>query len=156
VFGEVLMPLSNLVSGAKMHRKLRFSYFFAFAGLCLSTSAMAQSKPQLTGPGSLVDTFRNTKLWADPVEPKEFVRESRPADSSLEYQPTTGTDPERKKKRSPAELQALQSELEAAGRRNEKSAGKKTSESSQKPSESGKRAEARKDALSKAKETRSD
>ena len=64
------------------------------AGAAFGGKAAAQS-----GPSSLIDTMRNTKIWADPVEPKDFVRESRPPVSSLQYQATTGAEAERPKRR---------------------------------------------------------
>jgi hypothetical protein len=67
----------------------------------------------------------STKLWADVPEAKDFVRETRPPPDSLAYQPVTGTDPERPKPRSKAELQALEGELEKAGAQTERNARKR-------------------------------
>ncbi|VFU08940.1 conserved protein of unknown function [Methylocella tundrae] len=64
--------------------------------------------------GSPLDTLMKTRLWADVPEAKDFVRQSRPPQDTLDYRPTTGTDPERPKPRTKAELDALQSELESA------------------------------------------
>lgn len=75
------------------------------------------------GGGSPLDVIMNTRLWTDVPEAKDFVKETRPPEDSLEYQPTAGTDPPRPKLRTPAELKALQDELENAGARNEKAAG---------------------------------
>jgi hypothetical protein len=74
--------------------------------------------------GSPLDTLTHTKLWADVPEAKGFVHDTRPPDDTLSYQPVTGTDPERPKLRSKAELKALESELESATAQNEKKAGK--------------------------------
>lgn len=67
----------------------------------------------------------HTKIWADVPEAKDFVRETRPPPDSLAYQPVTGTDPERPKLRSKAELEALQSELERAAAHNDRNVGKR-------------------------------
>src|SRR6266576_3888460 len=67
-----------------------------------------QAKPG----GSPLDTLMHTKIWADVPEAKDFVRETRPPPDSLVYQPVTGTDPDRPKLRSKAELEALANELE--------------------------------------------
>jgi hypothetical protein len=66
----------------------------------------------------------HTKIWADVPEAKDFVRETRPPPDNLTYQPVTGTDPERPKLKSKAELEALESELELSAARNNKKAGK--------------------------------
>jgi len=81
----------------------------------------AQKRPQPSG--SPLDTLMHTRIWADVPEARDFVRENRPAEADLEYQPLTGTDPERPKVKTKAEIEALQAELEGAGARNEKRAG---------------------------------
>lgn len=68
--------------------------------------------------GSPLDTLMKTRLWADVPTAKDFVRQSRPPQDTLDYRPTTGTDPERPKPRTNAELDALKSELESAAARN--------------------------------------
>lgn len=90
----------------------------ALALICLVSGPFAQAQQAKTG-GSLLDTLMSTRLWADVPEAKDFVRDTRPPPDSLTYQPLTGTDPERPKPRSTAELQALQSELESAAAHNE-------------------------------------
>ncbi len=67
----------------------------------------------------------STRLWADVPEAKDFVRESRPPPDSLEYQPVTGTDPERPKPKNKAELKAMEEELESAIGQNEAVARKR-------------------------------
>jgi hypothetical protein len=67
----------------------------------------------------------HTKIWADVPEAKDFVRETRPPPDSLAYQPVTGTDPERPKLRSRAELEALESELTRGLSHNDRQAGKR-------------------------------
>jgi hypothetical protein len=74
----------------------------------------AKAAPKKTGGGTPWDTIRSTKLKADVPEARDFVRQSRPSSDSLDYQPTTGTDPQRPKLRTKAELDALKAELEGA------------------------------------------
>ena len=62
--------------------------------------------------GSPLDTIRSAHLWTHVAPVKDFVRESRPDPTTLKYQPLTGKDPERPKLRDPANLEALQAELE--------------------------------------------
>ncbi len=90
------------------------------AGVQGNAGPAANPKIKTRNPtGSPLDTLLNTKLWADVPEAKDFVRESRPPADTLDYQPTTGTDPDRPKPRTKAELDALRKELEGAARRNE-------------------------------------
>lgn len=72
--------------------------------------------------GSPLDTLMRTRLLADVPEAKDFVRQSRPPSDSLDYQPTSGSDPERPKPRTKAELEALRSELEMAAASNGRNA----------------------------------
>jgi hypothetical protein len=95
----------------------------ALAGLCLGFGPLAQAQEAKPG-GSPLDTLMHTKIWADVPEAKDFVRETRPPPDSLAYQPVTGTDPERPKLRSKAELDDLQSELERAAAHNDSNARK--------------------------------
>ena len=96
----------------------------AFAGICLGFDPITHAQEAKAG-GSPLDTLMQTKIWADVPEAKDFVRETRPPPDSLAYQPVTGTDPERPKLRSKAELETLASELERAGSRNDRKAGKR-------------------------------
>lgn len=80
-----------------------------------STSLIKKRNPT----GSPLDTLMQTRLWADVPEAKDFVRQARPPQDSLDYQPTTGTEPARPKPRTKAELDALKSELESAARLND-------------------------------------
>jgi len=66
------------------------------------------------GGGTPIDVIMNNKLWVDPPEPKDFVRENRRPVEELKFQPTVGLDPERPKTRTKDELKELQSELEKA------------------------------------------
>jgi hypothetical protein len=95
----------------------------ALAGICLGFGPLAHAQEAKPG-GSPLDTLMHTKIWADVPEAKDFVRETRPPPDSLAYQPVTGTDPERPKLRSKAELEALESELGRAASHNHGKAGK--------------------------------
>lgn len=68
--------------------------------------------------GSPLDTLMNTKLWPDVPEAKDFVRQARPNDDSLDYRPPWGPDRESPKPRSKEELDALRRELGADAARN--------------------------------------
>jgi hypothetical protein len=96
----------------------------ALAGICLGLHSLAQAQEAKTG-GSPLDTLMHTKIWADVPEAKDFVRETRPPPDGLAYQPVTGTDPERPKLRSKAELEALESELTRGLSHNDRQAGKR-------------------------------
>src|SRR6202023_4181780 len=98
----------------------------ALAGICLGYGPPVHAQEAKPG-GSPLDTFMHTKIWADVPEAKDFVRETRPPPDSLASQPVTGTDPERPKLRSKAELKALESELEGAVSHNDRKAGKRAS-----------------------------
>lgn len=95
----------------------------ALAGICLGFVPLVHAQESKLGPSPL-DTLMHTKIWADVPEAKDFVRETRPPPDNLTYQPVTGTDPERPKLKSKAELEALESELELSTARNNKKAGK--------------------------------
>lgn len=93
--------------------------------LLVDCGVVAQVK-QKTG-GSPLDTLMNTRLWADVPEAKDFVRESRPPSESLDYLPTTPPQEiPRPKLKSKDELQALQAELERAGKRNQAQVGRRS------------------------------
>jgi hypothetical protein len=95
----------------------------ALAAFCLAVSPFAYAQQAKTS-GSPLDTLMNTRLQADVPEAKDFVRTARPPPDSLAYQPMTGTDPDRPKPKSKAELQALESELERAGAHNDRNTRK--------------------------------
>jgi hypothetical protein len=98
----------------------------ALAAICVRFGPILHAQEAKAG-GSPLDTLMHTKIWADVPEAKDFVRETRPPPDSLAYQPVTGTDPERPKLRSKAELDALKSELERAAAHNERRMGIKKS-----------------------------
>jgi hypothetical protein len=81
--------------------------------------------PKPYGGGTPLDVILSTKLWVDPPKEKPFVEESRPAPSTLHYQPTVGTDPKRAPLLDKSQLGAMQQDLEAGGAVNEKAAGVK-------------------------------
>ncbi len=96
------------------------------AGILVAFGSGVHAEPaKAKTSGSPLDTLMSTRLWADVPEAKGFVQETRPPTDTLGYQPVTGTDPERPKLRTKAELKALQSELEGATVQNEQKAGKK-------------------------------
>ena len=90
-------------------------------GLC-GMAALAQTAPASKAAdkkshsvsGSPLDTLRSTHLWADTAPAKDFVKESRPDPTTLDYAPLTGVDPERPKPRDAANVLALQAEMERA------------------------------------------
>ena len=106
-----------------LHLYARPVTLVALSGICLGFDPLAHA--QEAKGGSPLDTLMHTKIWADVPEAKDFVRETRPPPDSLAYQPVTGTDPERPKLRSKAELGALESELERAASRNDRRVGKR-------------------------------
>lgn len=62
--------------------------------------------------GSPLDTLRSTHIYATVGPAKDFVKESRPDPKTLDYEPLTGTDPQRPKPRDAANVSALQADLE--------------------------------------------
>lgn len=81
--------------------------------------------PKPYGGGTPLDVILSTKLWVDPPEQKEFVKETRQPDSALHYQPTVGSDPKRPPLLNKNQLDSLQQELEQSGAGNEQAAGVK-------------------------------
>ena len=65
------------------------------AGLALGgASAQTKLPRQKTPPQNPIDAIRNFKLRADPVEPAEFVRKSRPPEDQLQFIPIGAPKPE--------------------------------------------------------------
>jgi hypothetical protein len=96
----------------------------ATASTATPTPAAAPQRKKSRNPtGSPLDTLMSTRLYADVPEAKDFVRQNRPPPETLDFKPTTGTDPARPKVRTKPELDALQSELESAAQKNEERAG---------------------------------
>lgn len=110
----------------KLHRLfLCVASQIVLGSLFLKAAPACHAQEQKTG-GSPLDTLMQTKLWADVPEAKDFVRESRPPPDSLDYQPVTGTDPERPKPKTKDELKSLEAELERAAEHNLRSAGRRS------------------------------
>ena len=109
----------------------------ALAAICLGFDPLAHA--QEAKGGSPLDTLMHTKIWADVPEAKDFVRETRPPPDGLAYQPVTGTDPERPKLKSKAEIEALESELARAASHNDRKAGKRAGIKKPTPTETVKR-----------------
>ena len=63
-----------------------------------------------------------THLWTNVPPARDFVRKSRPDVKTLDYEPLTGTDPNRPKARDPANISALRAELQGDAARNEQKA----------------------------------
>jgi hypothetical protein len=107
-----------------LHRCAPPATLVALAGICLGFHPLAHAQEAKPG-GSPLDTLMQTKIWADVPEAKDFVRATRPPPDSLAYQPVIGSEPERPKLRSNAELEALDSELTRAATHNDRKAGKR-------------------------------
>jgi hypothetical protein len=90
--------------------------------------AAPQPKKSRNPTGSPLDTLMSTRLTADVPEAKDFVRQTRRPPETLDFKPTSGTDPERPKVRTKTELDALQSELEGAAQKNAARAGLRKAE----------------------------
>ena len=85
--------------------------------------APAKKPPEPYGGGTPLDVLMHTKLWENVPVPKDFVKESRPPDDALQYQPTQGFDPKGAQLLNHNQLDFLQGELEQAGALAEHSAG---------------------------------
>lgn len=85
--------------------------------------APAQKAPEPYGGGTPLDVLMHAKLWEDVPEAKDFVKQSRPPDDALQYQPTQGDDPKGAQLLNSNQLDSLQDELEHAGANAEHSAG---------------------------------
>jgi hypothetical protein len=92
-----------------------------------------QKPPKPYGGGSPLDVLMHAKLWEQVPEAKPFVKDNRPPVDALQYQPTQDRELLTNGPVAPhpqilngKELQSLQGELEHAGARNEKAAGKKS------------------------------
>ena len=88
------------------------------AALAQTTTPPAKARHKPGPYGSPLATIMSSHLWTDVPQARDFVRETRPAAKDLTYTPLTGTDPERPKPRDPANVQALQAELEQDMARN--------------------------------------
>ena len=94
---------------------LALSIVLACAGFAACANAQVpttQTRNPHNTYGSPLDTLKSSHLWTDVAPAEGFVRESRPDPATLDYQPLTGTDPDRAKPRDKANVAALQAELE--------------------------------------------
>ena len=116
----------------------------ALCGVFLLTPALAQDNspesipdnrpphpapkppPQPYGGGTPLDVIMHSKFWVDPPQMAPFVREARPSTDTLNYTPTSGTEPKRPPLRTTTERQQREDQLENAGAHNEAAAGFKT------------------------------
>jgi hypothetical protein len=99
-----------------------------WGALTLAPALAQQAQPALKQPyggGTPLDVILHTKLWTDVPQMKPFVRASRPPEASLDYTPTTGSEPKRPPLLTKSELQQMDDQLENAGARNEKMARSK-------------------------------
>lgn len=91
--------------------------------------AVAQQAPAShpTTPENPIEVIsKGLKLRADPVEPADFVRQSRPAEDQLNYLSTGGHRPEPDNKiLTPDQVKAKQAEMEALLARHDRIAGRK-------------------------------
>jgi hypothetical protein len=95
----------------------------------------SSSKPvKPYGGGSPLDVLMHAKLWETVPPAKDFVKESRPPESELQYQSTQIPPPKAEvgpapppplKLRDSSQLKSLEGELEQAGAQNEKAASGK-------------------------------
>jgi len=94
--------------------------FFSLALLgALSGGARAQ---EASSGGEFVgQAFETLHLRETPREPADFVQSTRPAPGSLDYQPLA-PKPEKAKKKTAAELDALGADLAQARERNQRAA----------------------------------
>ncbi len=98
------------------------------------TASGDASKPKPNRYGTPLDTLRNTRLWTDVPPAQDFVTATRPDVKGLKYTPLTGDEPVRPKPRDPANVQALQAEMERFGVANEvKARGLRGSPPAKKP-----------------------
>jgi hypothetical protein len=100
------------------------AFLLALAALAwMAGSAAAAEKHQ-----SPLTTIMNTHLYADPGPVPDFVEKSRPTGGS-DYIKLHGAEPERHAKpKTPAELKAMEAELDAAAAANRRRAGLPTGE----------------------------
>jgi hypothetical protein len=115
---------------ARARRRLAVCSFLGLAAAFSLTAVSGLAEEHKKKPkhrNTPLDTIMQTKLWTDAPEPKDFVKAARPPAERLHYQPVTGTDPERPKPSTPAELKSLEAELETARLKADKRGGIKPS-----------------------------
>jgi hypothetical protein len=88
-----------------------------------SANAAAAAEQKKWRPSDPFTTIWNTKLHADPGPVPDFVEKSRPA-GEHDFMPLTAPEAARPvKRKSAAELKAMESDLESAGAANRRRAG---------------------------------
>jgi hypothetical protein len=112
--------------GAKMARKQGPLWLSRALLLVLAVTAAAATKAQdadQSATNPLIDLARKVKLLPEPVEPKDFVKQTRPAQT--DYLPVGVLPPERELKvKTPDELKAMEAELDTARARHDKISGR--------------------------------
>ncbi|GAC1332619.1 MAG: hypothetical protein NVSMB26_12510 [Beijerinckiaceae bacterium] len=107
--------------GTRVILALAFAAFVATGLLLRTTPSLGDEHSRRTDP---LSTIVNTKLRPDPVPTPDFVKASRPFEE-LGYLPLQAPEKERAAKRkSPAEVKAMEAELDAAGAANRRRAGR--------------------------------
>ena len=109
-----------------------FSPHRPFVAICLAASvigaggAVAQTAPKkpVTNQNP-IEVITNFKLRADPVEPMDFVKKSRPPEEQLQYLPITASKPEPEKRvMSFEEIKAKELELDGVRVRHDRIGGR--------------------------------
>jgi hypothetical protein len=110
-------------------RPLRLTVWMSLMTLPLLGSGASKVFGQETD-NPLREIARKAKLLPETVEPKDFVKQSRPAQT--DFLPVGVTPPGRPLKvKSPEELKAMQADLEAAALRHDKISGRPTAKGAQ-------------------------
>ena len=103
----------------------------ALAALAGMTVPLAAAEQKHASP---LTTILNTKFYADPGRPPDFVEKSRPAGKS-DYIPLRASEPERHARpKTPAELKAMEAELDGAAAANRRRAGQSAADAPAKKS----------------------
>jgi hypothetical protein len=94
------------------------------ATLVHAQQASPSRRPDASNPLDVIS--QGLKLRADPVEPKDFVRETRPSEERLKYIPTGSARPQPAGKVMNAEqVKAKEAELEAILARHDRVSGRR-------------------------------
>jgi hypothetical protein len=102
-------------------------YWDCVSPICTYAKPQQDGKTQVPyGGGTPLDVIMNTRFWTDVPPAPDFVKRSRPAEGTLQYQTTGGKDIDRPKPKTSAELQDMEDELERAGAAADRAAGVKS------------------------------
>jgi len=103
-----------------------------FAGAALMSLGSAIGEDALAPANPLADLARAAKLVPDPVEPKDFVKKTRPANT--DFLPI-GMIPKARdlKVKTPAEVKAMEQELDNARAAQDRIAGRRPTAKAAKP-----------------------